>query len=57
MDRLDLEDPSHRLRQVALLKLEGYTLVEIARLQNCARKTVIVRLAVIRALWRSSLLT
>ena len=57
MDRLDLEDPSHRLRQVALLKLEGYTLVEIARLQNCARKTIVVRLSVIRALWRSSLLT
>ncbi|MFM8581920.1 MAG: ECF-type sigma factor, partial [Planctomycetaceae bacterium] len=56
MDRLDAEDPSHRLRQVALLKLEGYSLVEIARLQNCARKTIVVRISVIRALWRASLL-
>lgn len=57
MERLDRADPSHSLKQVALLKLEGYTIVEIARLQNCARKTVVVRLSVIRALWRKALLS
>jgi DNA-directed RNA polymerase specialized sigma24 family protein len=57
MDRLDAEDPSRRLREVALLKLEGYTVEEIARRQNCARKTVALRLSVIRALWRRELLT
>jgi DNA-directed RNA polymerase specialized sigma24 family protein len=57
MDRLDAEDPTRRLREVALLKLEGYTVEEIARRQNCARKTVALRLSVIRALWRRELLT
>lgn len=57
MDRLDVEDPTHRLREVALLKLEGYTVEEIARRQKCARKTVALRLSVIRGLWRRELLT
>jgi DNA-directed RNA polymerase specialized sigma24 family protein len=57
MERLDAEDPSRRLREVALLKLEGYTVEEIARRQQCARKTVALRLSVIRALWRRELLT
>lgn len=55
MDRLDREDPTHRLRQVALWKLEGFTDLEIARRQNCSRKTVCVRLSLIRALWQSLL--
>lgn len=57
MQRLDAEDPTHRLREVALLKLEGYTVEEIARRQQCARKTVSLRLSVIRGLWRKELLT
>lgn len=57
MRRLDAEDPTHRLREVALLKLEGYTVEEIARRQQCARKTVSLRLSVIRGLWRKELLT
>jgi DNA-directed RNA polymerase specialized sigma24 family protein len=57
MQRLDVEDPTHRLREVALLKLEGYTVEEIARRQQCARKTVSLRLSVIRGLWRKELLT
>jgi len=57
MDRLDVEDPTHRLREVALLKLEGYTVEEIARRQKCARKTIALRLSVIRGLWRRELLT
>jgi len=56
MERLDRVDPSLALRQVALLKLEGHTVVEIARLLNCARKTVVVRLSVIRSVWRGALL-
>jgi len=55
MDRLDREDPSQRLRQVALWKLEGYTDQEIARRQHCSRKTVCVRLSLIRALWQALL--
>ncbi|MFN7806780.1 MAG: ECF-type sigma factor [Planctomycetaceae bacterium] len=57
MQRLDAEDPTQRLREVALLKLEGYTVEEIARRQQCARKTVSLRLSVIRGLWRKELLT
>lgn len=55
IDRLDREDPSQRLRQVALWKLEGYTDQEIARRQACSRKTICVRLSLIRALWREML--
>ncbi|MFN8858477.1 MAG: ECF-type sigma factor [Planctomycetaceae bacterium] len=57
MDRLDQEDPTQRLRQVALWKLEGYTDQEIARRLRCSRKTVCVRLSLIRALWQTMLLT
>ena len=51
---LDHEDPSQRLRQILLWKLEGYTDPEIAHLQGCARKTVAAKLSLIRSLWRQA---
>jgi DNA-directed RNA polymerase specialized sigma24 family protein len=39
------------LRQVALLKLEGYENAEIAARLNCALRTVERKLNLIRALW------
>lgn len=57
MARLDQEDPTHRLREVALWKLEGYSVLEIARRHNCTRKTVVLRLSLIRSLWRNVLLS
>jgi len=51
---LDHEDPSQRLRQILLWKLEGYTDPEIAHLQGCARKTVAAKLSLIRSLWREA---
>lgn len=53
LDLLDAEDPSQRLRQVALWKLDGCTDREVAVRMNCTRKTVCARLALIRALWKS----
>jgi RNA polymerase sigma factor (sigma-70 family) len=47
LDRLDDE----RLRQTALLKLEGYTTGEIAQAMDCAESTVDRRLARIRRKW------
>ena len=47
LDRL--EDAS--LRQVALLRLEGYSNKEIAGLAGCALRTVERRLALIRKIW------
>jgi len=53
LERLDVEDPSQRLRQVALLKLDGCTDREIALRMNCSRKTVCARTALIRVVWQS----
>ena len=48
---LDQEDPTQRLRATALLKLEGCTDAEIATRHTCSRKTVVLRLGLIRSLW------
>ena len=48
---LDQEDPTQRLRATALLKLEGCTDAEIAMRHTCSRKTVVLRLGLIRSLW------
>jgi len=54
LDLLDLEDPTRRLRQIAVWKLEGFTDQEIAHCQNCSRKTIAAKLTLIRALWREA---
>ena len=46
----DLDDP--RLREVAVLRMEGYADHEIASRLNCTRSTVQGRLAVIRHQWQ-----
>jgi RNA polymerase sigma factor (sigma-70 family) len=40
------------VRRIAVLKLEGYTVDEIAARVGCARRTVARRLELIRSLWR-----
>jgi len=40
------------VRRIAVLKLEGYTVDEIAAQLGCARRTVARRLELIRSLWR-----
>jgi DNA-directed RNA polymerase specialized sigma24 family protein len=47
LDRL----PEDSLRAVALLKLEGYSIIEIARKADCSLRTANRRLARIRELW------
>ncbi|MGA9921784.1 MAG: ECF-type sigma factor, partial [Isosphaeraceae bacterium] len=39
------------LRRIALLKMEGYTLDEIAAQLGCARRTVVNKLQLIRMRW------
>jgi len=39
------------LRQVALWKMEGYTIEEIARRLGCVPRTVERKLKVIRSIW------
>jgi DNA-directed RNA polymerase specialized sigma24 family protein len=46
--------PKQEVRSVALLKLEGYTIAEIADLLGCAEVTVERRLGLIRSLWKES---
>ncbi len=54
LELLDLEDPTRRLRQIAVWKLEGFTDQEIAQCQKCTRKTIAAKLTLIRALWREA---
>lgn len=44
-----LKDP--QLKAIALHKMDGFTDAEIADLQDCARRTVVRKLGVIRKLW------
>jgi RNA polymerase sigma factor (sigma-70 family) len=43
-----------RLREIALLKLEGYTNEEIAERLNCSPRSVTRRLTVIRRIWEEA---
>jgi DNA-directed RNA polymerase specialized sigma24 family protein len=44
--------PKEEVRSVALLKLEGYTIAEIAGRLGCAEVTVERRLSLIRSVWK-----
>jgi RNA polymerase sigma factor (sigma-70 family) len=48
-----LDDPE--LRRIALLKVEGYTTEEIARVLNCVPRTVERKVSRIRLLWKEEL--
>jgi DNA-directed RNA polymerase specialized sigma24 family protein len=48
--------PDASLRQVALLKMEGYRNEEIAERLGCGLRTVTRRLEVIRRAWRDEAL-
>jgi DNA-directed RNA polymerase specialized sigma24 family protein len=45
--------PDDGLRQVAVWRMEGYTVEEIATRLGCARRTVAYRLELIRATWQT----
>jgi RNA polymerase sigma factor (sigma-70 family) len=54
-DRLLTSLPDETLRQVALLRLEGYNQTEIASQLDCATRTVKRKIALIRRLWSGEL--
>ena len=55
--RLDQEDPTGELRQIALLKLEEHSASAIARRLKRRKNHVLQRVRLIRILWEESLFT
>ena len=55
--RLDQEDPTGELRQIALLKLEEHSASAIARRLKRRKNHVLQRIRLIRILWEESLFT
>jgi DNA-directed RNA polymerase specialized sigma24 family protein len=55
-ERLLAQLGNDQLRSIALLKMEGYTVTEIAQKTSCAHRAVERGLQAIRAKWSSSLL-
>jgi DNA-directed RNA polymerase specialized sigma24 family protein len=51
LDQLFARLESPELKSIALHKMEGYTDAEIANMHDCARRTVVRKLGVIRSLW------
>jgi len=51
LDQLFARLESPELKAIALHKMEGYTDAEIAKMHDCARRTVVRKLGVIRSLW------
>lgn len=52
LSRLDLEDPSHVLRQIALLCLDNHSASSIARLLHKRKTSVLISLRLIRSIWQ-----
>jgi DNA-directed RNA polymerase specialized sigma24 family protein len=52
LSRLDLEDPSHLLRQIALLYLDDYSASSIAKLLHKRKTSVLISLRLIRSIWQ-----
>lgn len=50
---LDLQDSTGVLKQITLLRLDGFSIARIARTIGCTRRTVIARLNWIQAIWQS----
>jgi hypothetical protein len=55
--RLDQEDPTGELRQIALLKLEEHSASAIAKRLKRRKNHVLQRIRLIRILWEESLFT
>jgi hypothetical protein len=49
---LDLEDPSHLLRQIALLYLDNHSASSIAKLLHKRKTSVLISLRLIRSIWQ-----
>lgn len=47
--------PNEKLKHLALLKVDGYTNEEIARIQKCTRRSIQRRLTLIREIWTDEL--
>ncbi|MFM8251460.1 MAG: ECF-type sigma factor [Planctomycetota bacterium] len=54
LDRLDQEDPSQRLRKIAILYLDGFSANEIAKSVQRRKTNVLQDLRLIRILWQES---
>jgi len=55
MSLLDRHDGTGKLRQIATLRLEGWSVVRMSEFLGCTRRTVGVRLELIQAIWRNHL--
>jgi RNA polymerase sigma factor (sigma-70 family) len=52
LSRLDLEDPSHALRKIALLYLEEHSASSIAKMLHKRKTSVLISLRLIRSIWQ-----
>lgn len=52
LSRLDLEDPSHLLRQIALLYLDGHAASSIAKQLHKRKTSILISLRFIRSIWQ-----
>ena len=52
LSRLDLEDPSHLLRQIALLYLDDHSASSIAKRLRKRKTSVLISLRLIRSIWQ-----
>lgn len=52
LSRLDLEDPSHLLRQIALLYLDDHSASSIAKKLHKRKRSVLISLRLIRSIWQ-----
>lgn len=52
LSQLDLEDPSHLLRQIALLYLDDHSASSIAKLLHKRKTSVLISLRLIRSIWQ-----
>ena len=52
MGLLDNQDSSGKLRQIAAMRLDGWSVNRIAEALGCTRRTVGIRLGLIQVIWR-----
>ncbi len=52
MSRLDLEDPSHTLRKIALLYLDEHSASSIAKALHKRKRSILISLRLIRSIWQ-----
>ncbi len=52
LSRLDLEDPSHTLRKIALLYLDEHSASSIAKALHKRKRSILISLRLIRSIWQ-----